>query len=1128
MASIGTNTITLVDKPSRTVLDGSNNVGFYKPTVNQQGGGSPNIDFMQLCKISHQRTNPASVEQVSCNVTSGSNTITVVTASDMDKIFIGMEVTGNGTNVGLTQRVVSMNFSNNTFTITYNANGSFTGTTLTFINNLGTATISGYNTDNDFVQGNGDINPMQYVTMRGLASDGTGFPNNYVSAFTPQGQQTGTGANRGNNDRGYGGNNASFCDTTFSDVFGVNAMGGEVSAANQDNSIVLPIVLSSQNSSFYSWLATQTRDTNNSDLATESRFGNIFPPMMEIGVTPSSKGGTQGFFGAGIHNAVNGQAENDSNARRNYQGFIPIFLDRWGITGGGGARVDTGMAATKVGSFRSIDIEGTNRQEVRFGIATSTTTKSTTGTVSASQIGFATKVVGADSFNATTNRRYQDDADGVFGGFKPTLRIDVGYTASCVFNTATLTAARFEDTNDALAADEEYTSFGGDDRIYLFVDSEKVPFFTRTQKRTSGSPPLIHMSNNATSSGTDTTVTFSRNRVGTKKATNGTDVTILAFSDLNIIHQDSSKSNADGVARTDNPLFLSHIDLTGCYLVSEGVKIDDTDDNENPTVRNLGISIGSNVAEDGSRTMNGFSSNRASIDLGTPNHILYVISHEIDTTRRDRTHILTVSGNFPSPVAGSVVNGRLKTFRIMQPNHTCFHDFSPKKIRLNQLSSSYTKKPRENATYTTINNFMFADRLGSRSDEGNNEAVLSMYVVVDTDGQTDESDIVIRNPISMRNNIMTEGKLKMNLSDGDNNNFTTVEFSDAGNDIGFEMTLERQKELLGVVSVSETMDVLIGTNDSISAKRAMIGSSVSIASDTDNLINELLEENDIDFTQTTTNYPFIVAPNFRGVDLFTAIKFLMTKKDKTLIEEGGSFKIKDETEQDLSSRVFFNTLDNKTEIFSYSREKSEFDLFNEIEVFGKFHKGVRKELRSIKKRGKKTLQVFENELITQEDVDKRALQLLKLHNDEGFGLKLNVGHKGISQLRVGDVVTVEIPQEGISRGEFIVLEIQHNLTGTMDLELGSYTKGLEDRFAELAIANNAVNNKIRENEFDDVAQKFDIAKMAKIKPIKFLVRKTTVPAGAFALNTNTQTLNTDAETLNIGVTTVTTLVEEEF
>ena len=76
---------------------------------------------------------------------------------------------------------------------------------------------------------------------------------------------------------------------------------------------------------------------------------------------------------------------------------------------------------------------------------------------------------------------------------------------------------------------------------------------------------------------------------------------------------------------------------------------------------------------------------------------------------------------------------RLKTFRIMQPNHTCFYDFSPKKIRLNQLSSQYTKKPKDNLTYTTINNFIYGDKLGSRNDEGNNEGVLSMYVAVDVD-----------------------------------------------------------------------------------------------------------------------------------------------------------------------------------------------------------------------------------------------------------------------------------------------------------------------------------------------------------------------------------------------------------
>lgn len=1130
VASTSSNSITLIDKPHRTIISGATNaVAHYQPTVPRQDGSAPNGAIMYICKIAHATTNQALEQVIACQTVNGSKTVTVLSASNMDKIHVGMTVTGSGVQTTFTDRVASIDFASNQFDLLFNSNSSQNPTNLTFRNKQGTANISGYNTQNDFIQGDGDINPMQFVTMRGLASDGGGFPNNYVSAFTPQGQATGSGAARGNNDSGYGGNNATYGDTSFSDRVGVNAMGGEVTNFAEDNSIILPVVLTSERFSYFSWLAEFSKFTGTTSLASLTNF-SPFPMMSELANTMTGIVSTQSAFGTTKHNASNGQNMVHKGTTRKYQGFIPVFLDRWGITGGNGATVDIGMAATKIGSARNLNIDGSIKQEIRYGLSTVTTTRDTEGNITNDPIGFATKTLSTDRFNGgrldsgtltdfDTDKEYDDDADGVFGGFKPTLRIDVGFTTSCVFNTVASTAARFQDTNNQIHDDEEYTSLGGGSEVYLYVESPNVPFFTRTHAiSTAATPDTVTMSNNATISGT-ADATFSRNKVGTKKATNGTEVTVLAFTDFYITTISGNNNNGETHIRADNPLWLSHVDLTGCYLVSEEVKIDDGDG---------GVEDYETTSKGGSRSINSTSSHKASIDLGTPNHILYVISHEIDTTRRDRTHILTVSGEFPTAKSSALDAGRLKTFRIMQPNHTCFYDFSPKKIRFNQLSSQYTKRPKDNLTYTSINNFIYGDKLGSRNDEGNNEGVLSMYVAVDVDGQTSENNIVITNPVNMRNNIMTEGKLQMNFSDGDNNNFTTVDFTDADNEIGFEMTLENQKELLGIVSASETMDVLVGTNDSINAKRAIIGSSVSIASDTDDLINELLEENDIDFTQTSTSYPFVVAPNFRGVDLFSAIKFLTIKKDKTLLEQGGSFTIKEDTEQDLSSRIFFNTVDNNTEIFSYSREKSEFDLFNEIEVFGKFHKGVRKELRSINKRGKKTLQVFENELTTQEDVDKRALQLLKIHNDESFGLKLNVGHKGVSQLRVGDVVTVEIPQEGITRSEFIVLEIQHNLTGTMDLELGSYTKGLEDRFAELAIANNAVNNKIRENEFDDVAQKFDIVKSAKIKPLKFLIRKTEVPLGSFALNTNTQTLNTNAETLNIGVTTITTLVEEEF
>ena len=101
----------------------------------------------------------------------------------------------------------------------------------------------------------------------------------------------------------------------------------------------------------------------------------------------------------------------------------------------------------------------------------------------------------------------------------------------------------------------------------------------------------------------------------------------------------------------------------------------------------------------------------------------------------------------------------------------------------------------------------------------------------------------------------------------------------------------------------------------------------------------------------------------------------------------------------------------------------------------------------------------------------------------------------------------------------------------MDLELGSYTKGLEDRFAELAIGNRAVNNKIREGSFNDSQLNFDFLEKIKIKPIKILARKKSVSAGGFTLGTSSdtsETLNTNTNALNIGTTTFTTLVEEEF
>ena len=975
--------------------------------------------------------------------------------------------------------------------------------------NTGVASIRGYNSENDFVESDGFINPLQGAIMRGLASDSS---TSYVSGI------------RGNNDSGYGGNSSTHTDTTFATRKGITELGGNVDSASEDCNMFLPFALvSSDDSGYFSHLTTKIKGTISSADFEFIRF-QIFPMLGKYCHQLDDSVSTRGFDGTSIFGDYSNFGDSvNKNTHRMLQNHIPIIFDRYNITGGKGAKADIGMAMPKIANTRGINIDGTNKKEIRFGLTNFTINKTSFNSEPA---GFATKVLSTDSTVGANAPTYENDADGVFAGFKPTLKIDVGYTISATFNTGSSTKGKFVDDADAIV---DFFDVGSTlDTCSFYIDSDKVPKFTRGYKRiSSANPDEYKMTAEALSAGQDTNVRISRCRVGEDTATNGTTVTTLAFTDYMLIQAETEHDEFDGRFNTDNMHWLSFIDLTGCYLVSEEVKTfnalsESVEDYSTAGTKGIGGSHGAGSGENGERF---------SINNGTPNHILYVISHEIDTTRPDRTHILTVSGDFPDPASSGTHFSRFKTFRIMQPNHTCFYDFSPNKITINQLSSKYTKKPKEDVMYSNINNYLYKDKLGSREDEGNNEAVLSMYVVVDPDGQSADGNLVVQDPLNLRGNIFRSGKVKMNISDGDNNNFTNLDFIDDGNEIGFHIELEEQKEMLGVVSVSETMEILVNGEGTDFGKRAMIGSVVSVCQDADKLINEILEENDVEFNLTESTYPYFVAPNYRGVDLFSAIQFLLAKKEKILLEENNIFTIKESEDASFFPNIFFTTSNQDTEILSYSRESNKFDTFNEIIIFGRRHRAIRKNPKSIKNKGRKTLQLFENELITQEDVDRRASELLKIHSDESYGLKLTVGHKGLSQIKVGDVVTVEIAEEDIPRSEFIITEIQHNLQGSLDLELGSYTKGLEDRFAELAIANQNVNNKVREDSFNNNEISFDFLEEINVKPIKFKIQKKSTPAGAFTLGTNStdsETLNTNTDALNIGVTTFTTLVEEEF
>ena len=112
--------------------------------------------------------------------------------------------------------------------------------------------------------------------------------------------------------------------------------------------------------------------------------------------------------------------------------------------------------------------------------------------------------------------------------------------------------------------------------------------------------------------------------------------------------------------------FLQFIDLTGCYLVREN---------------------GNDI--NGSLTTSGTETNRKSMNNVSTSNFIYVVSHEVDETNASIHHLITDTGLSASDSG----------YRILQPNEVCMHSFTPNKIYMNTLSSSYTKLANKDEVY---------------------------------------------------------------------------------------------------------------------------------------------------------------------------------------------------------------------------------------------------------------------------------------------------------------------------------------------------------------------------------------------------------------------------------------------
>mgnify|MGYP005997462695 CR=1 FL=1 len=125
-------------------------------------------------------------------------------------------------------------------------------------------------------------------------------------------------------------------------------------------------------------------------------------------------------------------------------------------------------------------------------------------------------------------------------------------------------------------------------------------------------------------------------------------------------------------------------------------------------------------------------------------------------------------------------------------------------------------------------------------------------------------------------------------------------------------------------------------------------------------------------------------------------------------------------------------------------------------------------------------------------------------------------------------MNVSIPRENIEMNEYIVLEMEHQLTGFIKLQLGRYSKDLSDVFSELLISSKETKAALRSNDLSTQEVSFNFLDTVDTKEVKLLVRKISAGGAGRTLGFGTALGFTAALGFTGGAITITDLVEEDL
>ena len=341
----------------------------------------------------------------------------------------------------------------------------------------------------------------------------------------------------------------------------------------------------------------------------------------------------------------------------------------------------------------------------------------------------------------------------------------------------------------------------------------------------------------------------------------------------------------------------------------------------------------------GSKYIPSLDNTSAHANTGSPDYVGKIITHATDKTGTYTTHTITLDKTLTTSSVGT-------SFRLMRISETTFED-TPDYFEVNKMFDTGLKYTSLQQNFvTTIEDESGADAAVSESGDSSDgfaeyrvyqQGLYSMYLLLDIDTFNTYID---RRTLTDARALFADGdSLNCYITDGKNSQEKNLIITETTDNLRF--SYDGSLTGYGVVSFGETFTIeTTHTPNNTEAVEAFIGTTITVGTDAEQAITEILEENDIDVDPSLKNMTFtgnIVDSDTSGTTItFTANHSGISVDDVIYNQDGkliGKVTTANSGTTIAVSNIFYKPTKND-EITKYERKPFVLSTdFNEQDLF---------------------------------------------------------------------------------------------------------------------------------------------------------------------------------------------------